>query len=68
MLKAAQFFPTLIINQQFRMISVGLCDTEDWSNDCNNVSQNYSFFFFYQIDTAKMSVKNFFKKNIKKSY
>ncbi|XDV19786.1 hypothetical protein PO909_025198, partial [Leuciscus waleckii] len=28
-----QQFPTLIINQNIRMISRGSCDTEDWSND-----------------------------------
>ncbi len=27
---------TLIINQHFRMISEGSCDTEDWSNDAEN--------------------------------
>ncbi len=27
---------TLIINQHIRLISEGLCDTEDWSNDAEN--------------------------------
>ncbi len=34
--KAAQLFPTLIINQHIRMISEGSRDTEDWSNDAEN--------------------------------
>ncbi len=42
--EAAQLCSTLIIirnvswavNQRIRMISVGSCDTEDWSNDAEN--------------------------------
>ncbi len=36
--EAVQLFSTLliIINQQIRMISEGLCDSEDWSNDADN--------------------------------
>ena len=41
--QAAELFPTLIINQNIRMISKGscdrldvTCDTEDWSNDPEN--------------------------------
>ncbi len=26
----------MFLNQQIRMISEGLCDTEDWSNDAEN--------------------------------
>ncbi len=44
--EAAQQFSTFIIirnvswaaNQYIRMISVGSCDTEDWSNDAENTA------------------------------
>ncbi len=34
--EAAQRFPTLIMNQDIRMISEGSFDTEDLSNDAEN--------------------------------
>jgi len=47
---STQLFSTLIIirnalwaaNQHIRMISVGSCDTEDWSNDAGNFCYHWN--------------------------
>ncbi len=42
-------------NQHIRMISEGLCDTEDWSNDAENVALITginSFLKYIQIESS----------------
>ncbi len=48
-------------NQNFRMISEGSCDTEDWSNDAENsdliTAINYILTFIH-IETAILNCNN----------
>ncbi len=46
----AQLFPSLIINQHIRMIPKGSYDTEDWSNDAENLALNHRNKLYFKIE------------------
>ncbi len=60
-------FPTLIMNQRIIMISEGLCDTEDWSNDAENTALRHrnQLHIIKHIQILKTASRKDFQKHLK---
>ncbi len=40
---------TGVVNQHIRIIAEGSCDTDDWSNDAENVALHHRYKLYFKI-------------------